>query len=119
MAWSSDGRMQSRGVSESISRKVMRRDHRQCQIGGPGCAGKATEVDHILPVSEGGTDDLANLRAVCAPCHRVKSLAEARRARERVGRRRPPPARPQVNPFAADASEVADRWRVAAGRPPG
>jgi hypothetical protein len=29
------------------------------------CGAPATEVDHIRPVSVGGTDDPANLRAVC------------------------------------------------------
>jgi hypothetical protein len=29
------------------------------------CGAPATEIDHIRPVSIGGTDDPANLRAVC------------------------------------------------------
>jgi hypothetical protein len=29
-------------------------------------------VDHILPISEGGTHDLENLQALCSLCHSVK-----------------------------------------------
>ena len=38
----------------------------------------AAQVDHIKPLGEGGTDDKANLQALCACCHALKSLAEAR-----------------------------------------
>lgn len=31
------------------------------------------EVDHIRPWSQGGSDELFNLRAVCKPCNRRKS----------------------------------------------
>lgn len=39
----------------------------------------ATEVDHRVPLSQGGTDDRANLDSVCADCHRAKSAREAQR----------------------------------------
>ncbi|MEU7773666.1 HNH endonuclease [Micromonospora taraxaci] len=29
----------------------------------------ATTADHILPVSRGGTNDLANMRPACAACN--------------------------------------------------
>lgn len=31
------------------------------------------EVDHIRPWSQGGTDDVWNLQAMCKPCNRSKS----------------------------------------------
>jgi len=31
------------------------------------------EVDHIVPWSEGGTDEVWNLQAMCKPCNREKS----------------------------------------------
>lgn len=71
-----------------------------CEILYPGCMGVATEVDHIVPVAEGGTDELGNLQAACPGCHRIKTQAEATRGRERVSRRRPPVPHP------------ADRWRL-------
>ena len=33
----------------------------------------ATEVDHILPLFKGGTDDLSNLSALCSEHHRIKT----------------------------------------------
>lgn len=38
----------------------------------------ATEVDHRVPLSQGGTDDRDNLDPVCADCHREKSARERR-----------------------------------------
>lgn len=37
----------------------------------------ATEVDHIVPIHLGGSDDLANLQPLCAPCHAAKTAQEA------------------------------------------
>jgi 5-methylcytosine-specific restriction endonuclease McrA len=36
------------------------------------CGADATEVDHILPVKHGGTDDESNLTASCVRCNRSK-----------------------------------------------
>lgn len=41
----------------------------------------ATEVDHIVPKFEGGTDDDENLQAVNTDCHKLKTAAESARAR--------------------------------------
>ena len=47
----------------------------------------ATEVDHIVPLWEGGGDALSNLAATCGPCHALKTADEARR--RLAGRRAP------------------------------
>ena len=39
----------------------------------------ASEIDHYVPLWEGGTDDPTNLRAISRVCHRRKLAAEARR----------------------------------------
>ena len=36
----------------------------------------ATEVDHIVPVREGGENSLENLQALCASCHSRKTNLE-------------------------------------------
>lgn len=36
------------------------------------------EVDHIVSVIDGGTDDPANLRLLCAPCHHDRTATWAR-----------------------------------------
>ncbi|MBR1807159.1 MAG: HNH endonuclease [Selenomonadaceae bacterium] len=39
----------------------------QCKLEGRYTA--ATEVHHIRPLSDGGTNDINNLMALCKPCH--------------------------------------------------
>ncbi|NEM18766.1 HNH endonuclease, partial [Escherichia coli] len=41
----------------------------------------AEEVDHRIPKFEGGSDDPSNLYAISRNCHRLKTQAEAKRAR--------------------------------------
>jgi len=36
----------------------------------------ATEVDHILPLKEGGTNNWNNLQALCKSCHSKKTMTE-------------------------------------------
>lgn len=38
----------------------------------------ACEVDHILPVWKGGTDDDGNLESLCHGCHATKTAVEQR-----------------------------------------
>lgn len=33
-------------------------------------------VDHIIPLSQGGSDERGNKQALCVPCHDAKSKAE-------------------------------------------
>lgn len=63
----------------------MNRDHWLCVP----ClkAGKisdAIEVDHIVPRSQGGTNDLENLQSICGTCHEEKSVAESPNYKERA-----------------------------------
>lgn len=39
----------------------------------------ADEVDHIVPLIEGGADDESNFQSLCSPCHKVKTAREASR----------------------------------------
>ena len=41
----------------------------RCEIRLDGCQGAASQVDHIVPVSQGGHHDQANLRGACSACH--------------------------------------------------
>lgn len=36
---------------------------------------EATDVDHVVRRGAGGSDDLANLMALCHPCHSKKTVA--------------------------------------------
>ena len=55
--------------------------------GASGCvacgAHNGLEVDHIVPVCEGGGHVPSNLQVLCRRCHRTKTEAESRRARRR------------------------------------
>jgi hypothetical protein len=43
------------------------------------------ELDHVVPLIDGGSHDPANLQTLCVPCHRKKSAHETReRARARA-----------------------------------
>lgn len=71
-------------------RIVLARDHRTCRR----CGEWATDVDHI---TAGDDHDLANLQALCGPCHRAKSAREGAAASARVPRpttRQPSDRRP-------------------------
>lgn len=58
-------------------KRVLKRDNHQCRIRYVGiCIGIATEVDHIIPVTQGGTDEMENLQSACGPCHKAKSSDE-------------------------------------------
>jgi len=36
-------------------------------------AGQAWDIDHILPIALGGTNEPENLQILCRPCHRSKT----------------------------------------------
>lgn len=42
------------------------------------CCGATTRlvVDHVLPVSKGGTDDISNVQPLCKPCNSRKHVQE-------------------------------------------
>lgn len=39
------------------------------------CGDKATDIDHIIELANGGTDDIENLQPLCSPCHKAKTAA--------------------------------------------
>lgn len=53
-----------------IERRVMKRDHHTCQY--EGCSNRATTVDHVVPVCQGGRTTWQNLVAACLACNQSK-----------------------------------------------
>jgi hypothetical protein len=53
-----------------LERRVMKRDHFTCQY--EGCQRKATTVDHVVPVCQGGSTTWQNLVACCLACNQAK-----------------------------------------------
>lgn len=68
--------MRSGSREQKINRAVMLRDEGLCA-----CGHLATQVDHVTPLAEGGSDDMDNRRAICTDCHKTKTQQEAARAR--------------------------------------
>jgi 5-methylcytosine-specific restriction enzyme A len=87
MAWSKVSR-HKRGygaVWVKTREAILKRDNHLCQ---PcltnGRPTPATQVDHIINKSDGGTDDHGNLQAICTDCHKDKTQREAAEARGRT-----------------------------------
>jgi 5-methylcytosine-specific restriction protein A len=80
--WQTSRRKERRQVSgweeQRRARRVLERYMHCCwRCGRLG----ATQVDHVVPLAEGGADDESNLAPIHESCHRQKTQAEARRAR--------------------------------------
>lgn len=61
------------GLPKGIRHEVLKRDNFKCSECGKPKTDEPLEVDHILPISKGGTDEMSNLRALCKTCNREKS----------------------------------------------
>lgn len=55
---------------KQISKTIFERDHYKCKYCGQ--VGGKLEVDHIIPISKGGTNSLSNLTTSCRKCNRQK-----------------------------------------------
>lgn len=61
-----------KGITKSTRFEVFKRDKFKCQYCGRTAPDVILEVDHILPVAEGGGNDLFNLITSCRDCNRGK-----------------------------------------------
>lgn len=82
-------------VSKRTRYEVLRRDNHTCRYCGGVAPDIALTVDHVTPVSLGGSDDPSNLVAACRDCNAGKSSSS-------------PDA-----PLVAEVSEDALRWSEA------
>lgn len=39
------------------------------------------ECDHLVPIKDGGTNDITNLRVLCRPCHAIKTRQDRNRGK--------------------------------------
>lgn len=68
-----------------LRQQVLERDsYLCCECARVGRVSAASDVDHIVPKSQGGTDDLSNLQSLCPSCHRAKTQAESQGGRSKV-----------------------------------
>ena len=62
-----------KAISKSTRFEVFKRDGFKCQYCGRSAPEVILEIDHIVPVSQGGGNDLLNLITSCMDCNRGKS----------------------------------------------
>ena len=68
-----DHRRKSAGyVSGTLRYEVLKNAKFRCELCGISAEEKALEVDHIIPRSKGGIDEIANLQALCYSCNAMK-----------------------------------------------
>lgn len=63
-------------VTPKIRFEVLKRDNFTCQYCGAHGEGVVLEVDHIIPISKGGTSDMGNLITACFDCNRAHRYYE-------------------------------------------
>ena len=77
MAWKNNNHRAPTAIYQRWRLRVLRRDRFTCQLRYPGCTRQAQEVDHITPITLGGSLlDPHNGQAVCKACHAVKTRVE-------------------------------------------
>jgi hypothetical protein len=60
-------------ISKRLWFEIFQRDDFTCKYCGAKAEdGKGLEIDHILPIDRGGTDDIKNLQTTCKACNRGK-----------------------------------------------
>jgi HNH endonuclease len=65
--------MPRRPLSRHLRVQVLARDGYRCLMCGRSKEEVALEVDHVIPVADGGTDELHNLATLCRDCNGGKS----------------------------------------------
>lgn len=72
------------GAASRARTNLNRMGHGYCRICAVGFPSHMLEVDHTVPLIDGGTDYGDNIQALCHGCHVEKTTNEAR-ARRRLG----------------------------------
>lgn len=62
-----------KALKTTLRFRIFKRDGFTCQYCGSKAPDVSLEVDHIIPVSNGGSDDESNLTTACFDCNRGKS----------------------------------------------
>lgn len=77
----------TRGRTLQTMRALHLRRHPLCVMcKARGRVAEATDLDHILPLFKGGTDDQDNLQGLCAECHKDKTRADlGQKAKPAIG----------------------------------
>ena len=74
---------------QRVRKEVLDREYWTCHY----CGQEATTVDHVIPISKGGTDEAQNMVAACNPCNSGKRDRMTPRFFESAGRQAAIPSR--------------------------
>ncbi|HDZ25092.1 hypothetical protein LCGC14_0359400 [marine sediment metagenome] len=53
---------------------IKRRDNNKCQNCGIQGTKKTVDAHHIIPMKQGGKDEITNGKTLCKPCHKIEHL---------------------------------------------
>ena len=87
--------------------KVLRRDNFTCQYCGAKAPAVVLQVDHVVPVSQGGDGEMDNLVTSCVTCNRGKGTLRVKSPLKRKAKK-PPEPEPQPEP----EEEKVTAWRI-------
>jgi hypothetical protein len=83
----------ARDISDKLRRHILERNGYTCQVCGAGAGEESLcepgkkcrlEIDHTIPISQGGTDEEHNLRAVCVWYNKDKSNLKVPTSRDAI-----------------------------------
>ena len=60
-------------IPPEVRKYVFLRDKYQCQSCGKTSAETELNIDHIIPLASGGSNDISNLQTLCRNCNQRKS----------------------------------------------
>ena len=63
-------------IPRQLRHQVFQRDGYRCRECGASNDETVLEIDHIVPVARGGTNDIENLQTLCRECNRMKYTDE-------------------------------------------
>jgi 5-methylcytosine-specific restriction enzyme A len=70
-------------LSVEVRKYVLQRDNYQCQSCGKKASETQLNIDHIIPLAQGGKNDISNLQTLCQNCNLTKSDKTDNRFRRR------------------------------------
>lgn len=90
MPWVNGGASRTSSTAwRTLKRKAIAVFGNECARCGADGRQVRLELDHVVPVAEGGEDTLENAQLLCDDCHKPKTQREAARGRARRKTRRP------------------------------